>query len=462
MNPSKAIFKNTLQQAKAYLNDGHSRSALAKKNILGGIIIRGISIVVSLLLVPLTINYVNDSGYGIWLTISSIVAWFSFFDVGLTQGLRNKFAESLARNDHESAQTYVSTAFVLLAMIFFLVWIVFLVVNQFLDWKEILNTPEEMAHEVSIVAIIVFTYFCIQFVLRIVTTVLTANQEPAKSSLIDLGGQLLSLLGVFVLVHITKGSLILLAIALCLSPIAILIVANIYIFGSRYKKYRPQLSKFNPKYTRGLFQLGIIFFIIQIAAIIQFQSANFIIAQNFGPEEVTPFNIVYKYFSVMHMIFAIFLTPFWSASTEAFLKKDFQWIKNAVTKYNILGLVLLAGGILMYLLSQDIYQLWLGKGTVEISNKLSLWGLLYFTTAIFADKYVAFLNGISALRLQFLTSLFSPFLYVFIALFMIHKLHMGVYSLFIAAIASGFNGYLIAPIQYFQIIYRSKRGIWTK
>jgi hypothetical protein len=33
--------------------------------------------------------------YEIWLTLSSIVGWFSFFDVGLGHGLRNKFAPSL-------------------------------------------------------------------------------------------------------------------------------------------------------------------------------------------------------------------------------------------------------------------------------------------------------------------------------------------------------------------------------
>ena len=94
-------FKPIIAFFEKFLNKGQERSIKAKKNIISSLLIKGGSIGVSLLLVPLTINYVNADRYGIWLTISSIVAWFSFFDVGLTQGLRNKFAEAKASGDDE-------------------------------------------------------------------------------------------------------------------------------------------------------------------------------------------------------------------------------------------------------------------------------------------------------------------------------------------------------------------------
>ncbi|NBI98218.1 hypothetical protein D1645_25625, partial [Parabacteroides goldsteinii] len=52
---------------------GNNRSSLVKKNIAGSIVIKGISICTSLLLVPLTLDYINKELYGIWLTLSSIV-----------------------------------------------------------------------------------------------------------------------------------------------------------------------------------------------------------------------------------------------------------------------------------------------------------------------------------------------------------------------------------------------------
>ena len=60
------------------LTKGHERSIKAKKNILFAIFIKGISIAISLVLVPLTMHYVNPTQYGIWLTLSSIIGWFGF------------------------------------------------------------------------------------------------------------------------------------------------------------------------------------------------------------------------------------------------------------------------------------------------------------------------------------------------------------------------------------------------
>ena len=444
------------------INKGHDRSVKAKKNIIASFFIRGISIAISLVLVPLTINYINPSRYGIWLTLSSIVGWFSFFDIGLTQGLRNKFAEAKAKGDDNLAQIYVSTTYAILAIIFSIVWIIFLIANHFLNWAHILNISESMQSEISILAVIVFTYFCLQFVLRVITTLIIADQQPAKSSLIDVFGQILSLIFIIILVKTTEGSLIKLGIALCVSPLLVLIGANVFFFRGTFKKFTPRISKIKFSYTKGLFNLGIIFFIIQVAGIIQYETANIIIARNFGTLEVTSYNIVYKYFGILNMVFMIFITPFWSASTEAYLKKDFQWIKNGIKKYNQLNILLFIVGCAMLFFSNDIYRLWLGKGKVSINYYLSLWGFLYFNITMFAGKYVYFLNGINALRIQFWASILSPFIYIGAALLLIKYFQMGVYALFIASIVANFNGYILSPLQYHLVINKNKKGIWVK
>ena len=208
------------------LTKGHERSVKAKKNILASFLIRGGSIAISLVLVPLTINYVNPSKYGIWLTLSSIVAWFSFFDIGLTQGLRNRFAEAKAKAEDHISQVYVSTTYAILGIVFTSVWIIYLIINPFLNWSSIINVEESMGRELSILALIVFTYFCFSSILRIITTVLTANQQPAIASLIDLIGQAISLILIFILVKTTEGSLIYLGLAFCLAPLVVFAASN--------------------------------------------------------------------------------------------------------------------------------------------------------------------------------------------------------------------------------------------
>lgn len=447
---------------RSLITKGNERSVKAKKNILVSFLIKGCSILISFVLFPISLTYINSSSYGIWLTLSSIVAWFSFFDIGLTQGLRNKFAEAKAKGDDSTAQVYVSTTYAILGIIFFSIWVLFIIVNQFLNWSHILNVPANMQHEVSILAVVVFTYFCLQFVMNIITTILIADQQPAKSSLISILGQILSLVIILILVKTTQGSVLKLGFAFCISPIIVFIGAHYLLFKGRYRKYRPVISKVDFSYAKRLFNLGVIFFVIQVAGIIQFETANIIIARNFGTSEVTSYNIVYRYFGIINMIFTIFLTPFWSACTEAYIKNDIQWIRNGIKKYNILNLFLTIMGLLMLLFSGKFYDLWLGHGKVDISFTLSFWGFLFFNVSIFGGKYIYFLNGISALRMQFWACIISPFLYVLIAMILIKNYQMGVYALFIASIVSNFNSYLLAPIQYFKIIVQKKKGIWTR
>ena len=46
------------------------RSKDVVKNVLASIVLKGADIIISLLLVPLTINYLDVESYGIWLTLS--------------------------------------------------------------------------------------------------------------------------------------------------------------------------------------------------------------------------------------------------------------------------------------------------------------------------------------------------------------------------------------------------------
>jgi O-antigen/teichoic acid export membrane protein len=447
---------------KNFFLTGHERSIRAKKNIVLSLIIKGISMATSFVAVPLTLNYVDSSTYGVWLTLSSLVAWFVFFDIGLTQGLRNKFAEAKAAGNDQLAQIYVSTTYAILGLIFVTVWIIFIVINKYLSWPDILNIPKTMGSEVSFLAVVIFTYFCLSFVFKIITSILLADQQPSASSLIELCGQVLSLIFIIILVKTTKGSLLKLGFALCISPLFVLIAANIILFRKKYRKYSPSFKKVRISHIKDLFNLGIIFFLIQIASIIQFQTANIIIARNFSTSDVTAYNIVYKYFGILYMVFSIFLTPFWSASTEAFHKGDISWIRSSMKRYTQLNIVMLLGSFIMLFFSDLLYRLWLGEGKVIIPFSLSLWGCVYYNIMIFGSKYVQFLNGISALRIQFLSSLVSPILYIGIVLILIKYFNLGVYSLFIGAVISSFNGYILAPIQYHLVINKKKEGIWIR
>ena len=89
------------------------------KNILFSLIIKVVNVLCSLLIVPLTLSYLTQEEYGIWLTISTLLLWISFFDIGLGNGLRNYLTEAISLKDYDLGKKYISTTFVLLLIIVF-------------------------------------------------------------------------------------------------------------------------------------------------------------------------------------------------------------------------------------------------------------------------------------------------------------------------------------------------------
>lgn len=455
------FFNQPLKYIITFFTNGSQRSIAAKKNILGTILIKGTSITISLLLVPMTIHYINPTQYGIWLTISSMVAWISFFDVGFTQGLRNRFAEAKAQDNSELARIYVSTTYFYTTIIFFVIWIILLISNIFINWSSLLNINAELSKEVSSLAYIIFSYFCLQFVFRIVSTILIADQKPAKAAMIDLIGQFFSLAIIYFLTRVSNGSLILLGLALGVAPTLIIIGANILLFQTTYKKYAPSLRYVRNEHVKDIMSLGLKFFILQIAYVIQYQSTIFLIAHYFDTLQVTSYNIAYKYFGILQMSFAILITPLWSGVTDAYNSSDIQWIKNAVRKYLYVLIPFIFLGIIMLIVSKQVYELWLGKGIVNISFEISMLCLIFFATQMFAMIFVHVLNGIGALKIQFYSSFLTSIGFIVLSVSLIKIFHFGIESILISSILSNVFGYFIAPIQYYSVfIAKSKLKIW--
>src|SRR4029079_10415695 len=249
--------------------------------------------------------------------------------------------------------------------------VLFFCVNPFINWARILNAPPNMGQELTTLALIVFVFFCLQFVLQLITTVITANQRPAKASIFNFLGSLFSLVVIFILTKPTSGHLIYLGIALGITPVLVLAASSAWFYTHEYKTYAPSLKYVRFNYARDLMRLGIKFFFIQIAAIIFYQTDNIIIAQLFGPRQVTPYNIVYKYFSVVTMVLSIVMVPLWSAFTEAWAKKDIEWIKGTIRKLQIWWMVMSFGTVIMVVCSDLVYRIWVGS-EIKIPFMMSL------------------------------------------------------------------------------------------
>lgn len=444
---------------------GNKRTIKAKKNIIASFVIKGMSIIVGFLMVRVVLDYLEPTKYGIWLTMTSFITWFTFFEIGLGSGLKNKLAEALAVKDYELGRTYVSTTYAILTIVIGLVAFAFFIANFFIDWTVILNTEKEMSKELTGLAFIVFGFFFIRFVVKLISIVLTADQRPAIANSFGPIGNLIALIVIYVLTKTTESSLIYLGWVLSVVPIVVLIIATIYFYKTDYKRIAPNFKFVRFEYAKELLRLGINFFIIQVSALVIFQSSNIIIAQFFGPSEVTPYNLAYKLFSIITMLFTIIVTPFWAAFTEAWVKKEIKWIKRTVKNLFKIWIVVVIIGLFLLLISNSFFNFWIGKeemGKIHISKVLKISLLIYFLLFTFGSIFNMFINGTSKIKVQVYSLLIGALLFFPLSLFFIKELQWGIESVVIASIVSNFYSPFIAPLQYYKIINKKAYGIWNK
>ena len=442
---------NLIEYIKNKVFSGNKRSAKAKKNIIEMLFLKGGNILIGILLVPMTLNYVDSETYGIWLALSSMVAWISFFDIGINNGLKNKLAEAFAKEDYLLGKKYVSTTYAILTLIFIPLMIVLLVVVPFIDWSVLLNLDTKQNDGLLIAIAIIIAYFCINFILSTINVVLMSDQRPADASLRQFVQQLTSLIIIYVLTTTTKGSLINLCLGLCASPLIVILLFNFTLFTGRYRAIAPSFGNIDFSLAPNLLKLGIQFFVIQIAAIIQYQMINFLILRYYGAAEVAAYNIAFKYFSILTMVWSILISPLWVAVTDAISRNDYAWINNVKKKYiqYYFCFVVIGGGLL--LCSSFIYDIWIGD-KVSISLVLSIFVLIYNLAMMFGSIFVMIINGSGQLKLQSYASIVSPFVFIF-TFFMCNNIFCyGVISVLIAAIISNFNGLVLAPIQCRKIL----------
>jgi len=440
---------------------GHERTKRAQKNIVYSFVLKGSSIALGLVSMPLTINYLEPHKYGIWITLTSLIAWFGFFDIGLGGGLRNRFAEALSENKHELARVYVSTTYAILSIVIGIFLILFFIINPFLPWNTILNVGQEIVtgKELKLLAIIAFTTFSMSFVLKLITTILTADQRPALASTFHLLGKVFSVLMIIVLVKTTQSSLVYLALVQSGIPVLVLMASSFWFFRGKYKKYRPSFHTIEFSRAKDLFSLGIKFFVLNIAFLLLYQTNNIVITQLFGPQEVTPYNVAYTYFGVLTMSFSIIVGPFWSAFTEAWAKNEISWIKNIMQKLMAIWVVLAIGGILMVVLSKWIFVVWIGE-KVHVSYLLSAlvcaWVLFNAWNTIFSF----FLNGVGKVKLQMYLGISAAILNIPLALIL--GRWMGIAGVILANVILTLLQVWVYPIQYRKLIAQKAYGIWNK
>ena len=444
--------------AKGFFN-GDSRSVAVKKNMLLSIVIRCVSIFVSLMLVPLTIGYVSAELYGVWLTISSMLTWLTFTDLGFSQGLKNKLAESIALEDWERGRQLVSTTYFLMLLIIIPVCGVLSFIIPHINWCSFLNVDSQFEHEIKVSMMAMLAMFGFQMVVNVFVSVVAAFQKVALSTSFNVMGSAIGLLIVYILTKTTQPSLLYLCLTLGGMPPLVLLVASLFFYSSSFKKVAPSIKDINLSLTSDLFSLGYKFFFINIQVLIIYYSTNLLISYVSSPLMVTSYNIAYRYLNIAMMIFTIITAPLWPAYTDAITKGDYDWMNRTKRKMEKVLLISVSISVLMVIVSPIAYKYWI-NGKAEVPFLMTILVSAYTSAYNWTILNTTILAGMSKLKVSLLVGLIGCFIHIPLSILLGRV--VGGYAVVISMLVINTIYAVVYHIQVNLLLQKKARGIWNQ
>ncbi len=416
--------------------------------------------VIGLALVPLNLTLLSQTNYGVWLTVSSLTTWFYFFDIGLANGLRNKFTQSVTQEDYLSARIYLSTTYAIISLLVLIVLLVFYSFRTVIDWNQLFNTNIKATTIDTLVQLTVLM-LALKLVLSVITTTLIAYHKIRISNFIELLSSLGILFATYFAIQFAPVDIVLVGIINTAIPVLVLLIASVILFASTLKAFKPSLKMVDFNLSGQLFNKGIQFFILQLAGMFILVVNQLLIARLFDPAEVTVYTIVSKYFSIPLLGFAIVIVPFWTSFSEAFHKQELLWIQKSVKNLMYTWLMVSIGLCLMVFIFPMVLNIWI-KTPIVYDYKLTIYFAIFVMLSNFGNLFNQFNNALDKLRIQLYCALFMILFHIPLSIYLCRHYLMGIEGIMLSACICLLPGTILSAIQYHLIVQNKAKGVWLK
>jgi O-antigen/teichoic acid export membrane protein len=359
-----------------------------------GVLSRIIAAVCRLWTLPLVLGLLDADRYGLWLILSSVLAWLSLTDFGIPSALQNPLVEYLSVNNRAGACCLLKHAHRMLIKIALLVAVVGVFLAYKLPIGDWLNIDVKYLWEFRSALMVSIVLICASLPLKTASIISYATNRPELPPIADIIVQLVSLglIAVFAFVHFK--SLFALVIAICAVQFVVTGVFQIYIIRKTGLVHNIGFTTEPSAYdSKNLRSKGIVFLLVLIGEGLILQSDAFLIGYFKGAELVTHYIIPHTLFLQFFMLQNAFLRPLWAKLTHYKAVGDDLALRYILRKSLMLGLATgLLFGLSFVFLSAWFVRYWT-HGVVNIPQVMA-WGFgFYAVTAAFGNILALFSNA---------------------------------------------------------------------
>jgi O-antigen/teichoic acid export membrane protein len=381
--------------SKANADRGKERYRRASLTASASIFSQALGVLISIVSVPLTVRYLGQERYGVWLTISSLMTWMTMTDFGLTgNALINLMSEAHGTDNRVLARQYASSTFWTLIAIMLSLGTLFTVTFAWIPWRTVFRVSAATStEELRVACALAIGIFLLTFPLNMLNSLYNAYQDGFVSNIWTIGGNLLALVSLIAVTQF-KGGLPHLVFALSGTRVLVGLANGYYVFFRRYRWLAPRLSAVSWAHIKRLLKLSSKYMVAQVSALGMSQSQPMIITQFLGPAYVPIFVVAYRLITIPQSLVFIATAPLLSAYGEARARGDWKWIKGALRNSTLISAV--GGAVLVIALAvaaKPIIRIWAGPATVP-DTALVVWLSIFTVIGVALNPAAQMLWGL--------------------------------------------------------------------
>lgn len=404
-------------------NLGGERYRRAFLASLMNVVSQAVQLLTGLISVPLTLNYVGVERFGIWMTLSTALVFITFADFGVGIGLQDRVSKYIGAGNYELAQkAFFSSFLFIFIMCIVLIGVGHVFVSS-IDLSELFSLrSKEAIEEIAPTTEMVIVVLGLGLLAGVVQRTYNGFQDGFFLAVLQIIARLLSLILLFVVVHLEIGLPALVFVVGGLFSVLLIIIGLPGLF-IRHKCMLPQLSM-RPKLLdlcclKDILKIGALGLGASIAIYFVNNSIPLLIASKFGVENVADYAVLLKLLSIPGLFLTYLLLPLWPAITEAKVQNDNYWIKKTYERSRILilGLSVICVGVFLPF-GQDIVRLWTHNEDVVPSVGLLFASIVFMLLGFWNALTSVMLNGLSMYKGQATYGMALAVIFVLIALIM--------------------------------------------
>lgn len=342
------------------VEEGHrsARDRILRVGLATTLVNRVVALAVPLVSLPIFLTELGAERYGVWVTVTSLVAVLAVLDLGIGNATLTFLAATRSREARIAAVRTMYRIAVLVTVVLLAGWWLLSAAG----WATRLYGAEGIADANALIQVATVGAL-LQLPLTLVYKVQTGLGRQGSANMAQAYGSVLLLVGLVGLVAAgTSAIVIVVWAAFC--PV---LVAAVYSAASLWRG-REAVRGWRSvpgQPARTQIRVGLPIFIVSMLMLVAQNIDPYLVGRTLGYDSVQEFAVPFRIFAAVSSLAVMLSAPLWALNAEALSRGDVEWVRHRARRVAALGGAVVAGMSLLLVLGGPLLlDLWLG-GAVE-------------------------------------------------------------------------------------------------